>query len=320
MSEFILKTENVTKLYGKFKALDNFSCEIPQIDDAKGSITGLLGPNGAGKTTFIHSLLGVSNFDSGTINCLDYQLPADLLKIKDIIGYMPERETTIHRTSAMKYVTHFGRLAGLPKQDAVQRAFDVLHYVGLEEARYRNLNEYSTGMIQRVKLATALVHDPILLVLDEPTAGMDPPGREKMLNLISDLGKNHNKFIIMSTHLLPDVEKTSNYVILINQGQQIMQGDLKSILKRQGDKVNLRIIVDHSLDSFASLLEEANIKVIETSPEISCLVDSSDDAIYLEIFRIAKENKFNIRKLTPYNQSLEDVFLDTFLENKGEQA
>ncbi|MHA2362839.1 MAG: ABC transporter ATP-binding protein [Candidatus Hodarchaeales archaeon] len=308
MLNSILSAENVTKYYGKFPALNEFSFEIP--NGKKNRVTGLLGPNGAGKTTFIHALLGIHKFQAGIIQLLEYRLPDDLLSVKDLIGYMPERETRMHRTTAMRYVTHFGRLAGLPRQASIARAFDVLHYVGLEEARYRHLNEYSTGMLQRVKLATALVQDPLVLILDEPTAGMDPPGREKMLELISDLGHNHDKFIIMSTHLLPDVERTSDYVVVISQGKRVMQGDLKSILQRKGDRIPLRIQVSSSVKTFANILVDAGYNVTDVTTDITCLINSKDDNIYFNIFKLAKKQGLNIRTITPNRQTLEDVFLD----------
>ena len=158
MTEQFLTVENVTKNYGSFVALDKFSCEIPT------GVTGILGPNGAGKTTFIRSLLGIHPFQSGRIQFLNYELPRDLLTVKDMIGYQPEFKTLIHRVTAMKYVVHMCRLAGLPREAAKQRAFDTLHYVGLEEARYRPLETYSQGMLQKVKLAGG-----IKMVVSKPT-------------------------------------------------------------------------------------------------------------------------------------------------------
>lgn len=313
MSDSMLQADKIIKSYGNFRALDEFSFEIPL--GKNGRVTGLLGPNGAGKTTFIHSLLGIQNFQSGLITLniegKNYQLPDNLLKVKDFIGYMPEKETRMFRTTAMKYVTLFGQLAGLPKKDSKARAFDVLHYVGLEEARYRNMEEFSSGMLQRVKLATALVQDPEILILDEPTAGMDPPGREKMLNLISDLGHNHGKYIIMSTHLLPDVEKTSDYVVVISQGKQVMQGDLKSILERKEGVMPTRIQVSGSTKKFSKILADNGIEITNVSTtDITCLINSEDDDVYMNIFKLAKSQNLNIRQLTSQRLSLEDVFFD----------
>lgn len=302
----ILHATDVIKKYGDFAALDGFSCEIPQ------GITGLLGPNGAGKTTFIRSLLGLIPFEEGSVSVLDdqYHLPKDILTVKDLIGYMPEKETRMHRTNAMKYVSHFGRLAGLPYKVSRQRAFDVLHYVGLEEARYREMNTFSSGMLQRVKLATALVQDPAIIILDEPTAGMDPQGREQMLNLITDLGKKHEKNIIFSTHLLPDIEKTSNYAVVINRGRRVMQGDLQTLMTAQGKTITLRIQVSGNPLSFVKALGQEGLEARIEGPEVSFTAESVDDDLYRSMFRIARGIDMDIRKITPNKLRLEDVFID----------
>lgn len=309
MSEAFMTVEGVSKRYGDFYALNEFSCEFPP------GVTGLLGPNGAGKTTFIRCLLGILAFDGGHVKFKEWSLPDDLLKVKDLIGYQPEVDTQMHRTSAARYVTHFGRLAGLPRQAALQRSFDVLHYVGLEEARYRDLHTFSSGMLQRVKLATALVQDPELLVLDEPTAGMDPQGREQMLRLINDLGKNHSKQIIMSTHLLPDVEQTSDYVVVISQGARVIQGDLRTILERKGDTVQLSIRVSNEPLRFAKILANEGFEVIDARDAITCLINGQDDQAFLKIFKLAHQNGLDVRMVSPYRQRLEDVFLELVANN-----
>ena len=304
---FVLQAENVSKKFGNFKALDNFSCTIPD------GIIGLLGPNGAGKTTFIKSLLGLHPFESGNISILngEYNLPRDFLKVKDLIGYMPEKETKMNHLSAFKYVELFGRISGLPKSVIKQRTFDVLHYVGLEEARYRNMGTFSTGMIQRVKLATALVHDPEIIILDEPTAGLDPPGREQMLNLIGDLGQTHGKNIIMCTHLLPDVERLSDYVVVISQGKQVMQGDLHSLLSQKGESVTLRIQVSEKTKSYFDLLQNNGYEVkMEGKTEIHCYLRDKSQENYIIFFKLAKNLGINIRLLSTNRIRLEDIFLD----------
>ncbi|MFX0204828.1 MAG: ABC transporter ATP-binding protein [Candidatus Hodarchaeota archaeon] len=311
MNDQLLVVESMIKRYGKFLALNDFECEIPV------GVTGLLGPNGAGKTTFIRCLLGIIPFEGGNIRFLDYEIPGDHLKIKDMIGYQSELETKMHRTSAQRYVTHFGRMAGLPREAALQRAFDTLHYVGLEEARYRDMHTFSAGMLQRVKLATALVQDPLLIVLDEPTAGMDPQGRDQMLKLIHDLGHNQGKHILLCTHLLPDVEKTSNYVVVISHGQRITQGLLKQILERKSDQIPLVIRVGGNAKLFAEILRENNFEAEKDQDHITCHVDRNDDSTYLKIFKLAKKNGMDVRMMSPYRQTLEDVFLDLVVNNNS---
>lgn len=310
MSSTLLSVENMRKVYGKsFVALDNFSCEI------KTGVTGLLGPNGAGKTTFIRCLLGILSFDGGKIHFKDYTLPKDLLKVQDNFGYQPEIETRMLKTSAMSYVTHIGKMAGLPRKDALHRAHDVLYYVGLEEARYRDMNTFSSGMLQRVKLATALIQDPLLVILDEPTAGMDPQGRKQMLSLIYDLGHNHGKNIIMSTHLLPDVERTSDNVVVLSRGRTIKEGSLKSILSRKDGDIVLIIRISGDQNKFAKALRDQGLNIEIDRDEIHCIVNENGQKISKMIFKTAKKTEVNIRTMSPHRQSLEEVFLELVEED-----
>ncbi|MHA2104956.1 MAG: ABC transporter ATP-binding protein [Candidatus Hodarchaeales archaeon] len=305
MTDTLLSVENMTKTYGRsFVALDDFSCEIQK------GVTGLLGPNGAGKTTFIRCLLGILPFDKGAIRFNNYVLPHDLLKVQDHFGYQPETETRMLKTSAMSYVTHIGNMAGLPRKDALHRAFDVLHYVGLEEARYRDMNTFSSGMLQRVKLAAALVQDPMILILDEPTAGMDPQGRKQMLTLIHDLGHNHEKNIIMSTHLLPDVEQTSDHVVVLSRGRTIKQGSLQTILTRKDGDISLIIRISGESNNFVTHLKDQGLNIEIDRDEIHCVMDKDDQDIYKLIFKTARKTGVDIRTMSPYRQSLEDVFLE----------
>jgi len=305
MRDIILRTENLKKVYGTFVALDDFECEIPE------GVTGLLGPNGAGKTTFIRSLLGIHPIEHGRILFEDWELPRDIVKAKDYIGYQPELPTQINRISAMKYVAHMGRMSGLPREAAIQRGFDTLHYVGLEEARYREMQTFSQGMLQKVKLAAALVHDPLLLILDEPTAGCDPDSREAILSLIEDLGQNYGKNLLISTHLLPDIERTSNYVVVMSEGRRIMQGDISNVLARTGEQIryDIRTSGDHA--AFAEVLRKHGYHILDvTFTSISCMITSGEKLNTQEIFRLARQNEQNIRMLTPYRLTLEDVFVE----------
>lgn len=305
MSENLLVSENLTKNYGSFLALDNFSCEVPH------GVTGLLGPNGAGKTTFIRSILGIHPIQSGLIYFENWTLPKNITKARDYIGYQPEVPTRLKQTSAMRYVTHMCKMAGLPRNASIQRAFDTLHYVGLEEARYRNMETFSQGMLQKVKLATALVHDPILLILDEPTAGCDPVSREQILSLIDDLGKNYNMNILISTHLLPDVERTSNYVVVMSHGKNVIQGNLNAILKRTGETIKLDISVTGDHFQFSKILESNNYDILETTETlVSCLISENDTDKYSKVFELAKNQGMAVRMISPYRNSLEDVFLE----------
>src|SRR5215210_3880562 len=218
VSEPVVHLDAVTVIYGDNKALKNVSAKF-----AAGAV-GLLGPNGAGKSTMLKALLGFVKPDEGRMTVLGMNVAQQPLMIRARIGYMPESDAHIPGMNAVSFVAYCGQLAGLPAVDAMQRAHEVLYYVGLGEARYRNIETYSTGMKQRIKLAQALVHDPDLLFLDEPTNGMDPKGRDEMLDLIRDLGHNKNVNLILSSHLLPDVEYTCDRVVVMDKGRIAAQG------------------------------------------------------------------------------------------------
>src|SRR3954452_12443091 len=202
----VVQLDGVTVIYGKNRALKNVTATF-----ARGAV-GLLGPNGAGKSTMLKSLLGFVKPDEGRMSVLGINVADDPLKIRARIGYMPESDAHIPGMNAVSFVAYCGELAGLPAVDAMQRAHEVLYYVGLGEARYRNVETYSTGMKQRIKLAQALVHDPDLLFLDEPTNGMDPKGRDEMLALVHDLAHGKGVSVILCSHLLPDVEYCCDHV------------------------------------------------------------------------------------------------------------
>src|ERR1700737_1894474 len=197
----LFQLENVTKTYGPIRALDNLSVSVPT-----GAI-GLLGPNGSGKTTMIRTLLGLIPVDKG---------------VGEIVAYA-------------------GQLVGMSSKDAMQRAHEVLDYVGLGEARYRNVETYSTGMKQRIKLASAIVHDPRLLILDEPTNGMDPAGREEVLELASDLARNKGMSLLFSSHLLPDVESVCDYVVVLGGGRLLAEGKIRDLKKGHERCFELRL-------------------------------------------------------------------------------
>src|SRR5436190_264957 len=219
----LFQLTNVTKRYGSILALDNLTVEAPL-----GAI-GLLGPNGAGKTTLIRTLLGLIRVNQGTGKVLDLDIDRDALVIRQKIGFVPEDECLFPGTVGIEFVAYAGELGGMSHKDAMQRSHEVLDYVGLGEARYRATESYSTGMKQRLKLAAALVHDPQFLVMDEPTNGMDPPGREELIQLAQDLSRNKNISLLYSSHLLPDVEAVCDYVIVMGGGRVLTQGKINEL-------------------------------------------------------------------------------------------
>src|SRR5437870_13638617 len=205
--------DHISRWYGAQQALKDVTLSL-----GSGRI-GLLGPNGAGKSTLLKILLGLLPPSSGTGSVLGHALGQDGAALRRTIGYMSEADALVPGMRGADYVALAGELCGMPRKQALRRAHEVLTYLGLEDARYRKLEEYSTGMKQRLKLGQALVHDPAVLLLDEPTSGMDPAGREAMLRLLLSLGRDHGKSVLLCTHLLGDVERVCDTVVILHHGQ-----------------------------------------------------------------------------------------------------
>ena len=223
----LLRIEGLTKRYGSVTALDSLSIVVP---DGR---VGVVGANGAGKTTLFRILLGLARPTKGTVHVSGVSVADDPIKVRSRLGYMPEHDCLPLDQTAADVVATFGELSGLPARAARQRASDVLDLVGLDEARFRPIGGFSTGMRQRAKLAQALVGDPRLVLLDEPTAGLDPAGREEMLALVARLG-TFGISVLMSTHLLDDVQRVCDYVVMIDGGRLVVSGPTDSLLERTG--------------------------------------------------------------------------------------
>src|SRR5574338_922671 len=260
MDQPIVTLSNVTVTYGTNRALRDVSAAFHE------GAVGLLGPNGAGKSTMLKALLGFLKPDQGEMRVFGLNVAEKPLEIRARLGYMPKTDAHIPGMNAVTFVAYCGQLAGLPFSDAMQRAHEVLYYVGLGEARYRNVETYSTGLKQRIKLAQALVHDPDLLFLDEPTNGMDPKGRDEILELIRDLGHNKRVNLILSSHLLPDVEYTCDDVVVIDQGQVAAQGPIDELKGPAGRVFELRIKGD--LPSFLEVLRGSGMDCHSTDEDV----------------------------------------------------
>src|SRR5689334_8828805 len=249
-----VELQGVSVRYGRQLALREVTASFPE------GAVGLLGPNGAGKSTMIKALLGLVMPEAGRMEVLGLDVRASPLQIRSRIGYMPESDAHIPGMNAVTFVAYCGELSGLPRADAMQRAHEVLFYVGLGEARYRNLETYSTGMKQRIKLAQALVHDPDLLFLDEPTNGMDPKGRDEMLELVRDLGHNKGVNLILSSHLLPDVEYTCDHVVVMDKGRIATSGPIDALKQPRGRVFELRVKTSGDLNAFLTRLQAAGVE------------------------------------------------------------
>src|ERR1700736_2585088 len=256
----VVTLDNVTVSYGKRAALREVTTSF-----AAGAV-GLLGPNGAGKSTMIKALLGFIVPERGHLQVLGIDVADRPLEIRARVGYMPETDGHIPGMNAVSFVAYCGELAGLPRADAKQRAHEVLYYVGLGEARYRTVETYSTGMKQRIKLAQALVHDPDLLLLDEPTNGMDPKGREEMLALVRDLAHNKNISLILSSHVMPDVESVCATVVVMNRGHVVMRGPIATLKGPAGRMFEVRIKGNQA--AFVEALRSRSFDCRETDSDI----------------------------------------------------
>jgi ABC-2 type transport system ATP-binding protein len=298
-SSVVVRLQQVSVSYGRQRALNDVSVSFP------GGAVGLLGPNGAGKSTLLKALLGFVVPDQGEMRVLDLNVARAPLEIRGRLGYMPETDAHIPGMNAVSFVAYCGRLSGLPAADAMQRAHEVLFYVGLGEARYRNLETYSSGMKQRIKLAQALVHDPDLLFLDEPTNGMDPKGRDEMLDLIRDLAHGKGMNLILSSHLLPDVEYTCDHVVVLDKGRVVAQGPIQDLKGPGGRVYEFRIKGDHA--EFVEILRAAGMECRDTDEDVMrVFVPETEDGRAL--FVLAARHGVQVRHLRPSVPTLEDVF------------
>ncbi len=295
-----ISTENLSKRYNGLPALEGISLEIPE-----GSV-GLLGENGAGKTTFMKLLLGLLSPTSGSARVLGFDVASQGLELRRRVGYMPEDDCLPADQSAFDLVVRLGRLSGLPKEVALQRAHDVLHLVGLGEERYRPIGGYSVGMKQRVKLAQALVHDPKLVLLDEPTSGLDPQGRGEMLDLIGDVHKKMGISMLLSSHLLRDVERVCEYVVILRAGQVVTQGKLSELLGGLSEGLLVRVVGDQ--EAFVQGLRAEGLKVEAVGTRL--LVKADSDVVYDVILQQAVQTGVQLRYLERESRSLEELFWD----------
>jgi ABC-2 type transport system ATP-binding protein len=297
----ILELNGLTVTYGKKIAIRNMSLKL-----GEGAV-GLLGPNGAGKSTLLKTVLGFLTPSSGSGRLLDMDIGADPLAVRRQVGYMPESEGHIPGMNAVAFVAFTGELAGMGRIDAMARAHEVLSYVGLGEARYRSVDTYSTGMKQRIKLAQALIHDPKVLFLDEPTNGMDPAGRREMLDLVRDISQRKKISLVLCSHLLHDVEYACKEVVVLKEGTVVRAGNIEELKAHRRRVYTVRGKGDAS--TFRQVLESRGGTVNEDRDKLLRVeLQEGEDA--RTIFEAASQNGFQVRHLTRQRMTLEDVFLD----------
>ncbi len=295
----IVEVENVTIRYGRLTALDGATASFPD------GAVGLLGPNGAGKTSLLKVLLGFLTPPTGRARVLGIDVAERPLDVRQAVGYMPEVDCHIPGLNAVQLCSYAGELCGMPKVEAIQRAHEALYYANLGEARYRPVETYSTGMKQRAKLAQALVHGPRIVFLDEPTNGLDPKGRIEMLDLIRDLSRRKGVNVILSSHLLKDVEETCGSVVMLFKGKVVRQGTIADLKKAAPDLYEVRVKGDG--ETFTKAIEGrgAACKPLNDGLiEVSLLNGAGSEAL----FRAAVDSGVQIRHLARRAPTLEDVF------------
>lgn len=300
MTDVVVEASDVVVQFGTTRALDGFSCAL------KRGTTGVLGPNGAGKSTFLKVLLGLVVPNAGSVVTLGVDARSGPV-VRKRVGFMPERDCHIPGLSALETVALCGELAGLDTALAFRRAHETLTYVALGEVRYRPVDGFSTGLRQRVKLAAALVHDPDLLVLDEPTNGLDPAGREEFLELVRRVARE-GVSVLLSTHLLPDVEATCSDAIVVGRGRALRHGTVADL--KRGSDATRRVEVDGDYGGFVAALK-ARGATLTVDPLAGFLLvglpQGADNAL---ILAAASESRTGIRRLSRADRSLEEVFLE----------
>jgi ABC-2 type transport system ATP-binding protein len=294
--EVLLAAQNLTKKYGNVVALNDASFTISD------GITGILGENGAGKSTAIKIFLGLLRPTSGTATVLGQDAALNL-SVRARVGYMPEHDCLPSQVSAAEFLTHMAELSGLPPSAARTRAADTLRHTGLFEERYRAIGGYSTGMKQRVKLGQALVHDPAFVFLDEPTAGLDPVGREEMLTLIR---KTHREFgisVLLSSHLMADVERTCDRIIVLQNGRLVHSGEVDHFTK---ETETVFIEVDTNRDRLIAALERRGIAVTPDGGGLT--IEGPDESVYDQVRDALVEAEAPLRRMAPRRRALTELF------------
>ena len=292
----LLEAKSLTKHYGRIIALDSVDFEVQE------GITGLLGPNGAGKSTAIKLFLGLLKPTSGSAEVLS-ELPYESVDIRARLGYMPEHDCLPTAITASEFLTHMVQVSGIPPSQARTRAADILRHVGLEEERYCPIGQYSTGMKQRVKLAQSLAHDPVIVLLDEPTAGLDPSGREDMLRLIRRTGHEFGISIILSSHLMGDVESTCDRIIVLEGGHVTEQGAVSQFTQ---ETETVLIDVDGNREELITALAARGVTAVSDGVSLAVELDSEEQ--YDAIRDALVETNARLRRMSPRRHQLTDIF------------
>jgi ABC-2 type transport system ATP-binding protein len=295
----VIELQGLSVRFGKRDILKDLTCSL------RGRAIGLLGPNGAGKSTLINTLLGFYKPSAGSARVLGSDIQSDTRRIRSLVGYMPENDAFISKMSAVSFVQMMAELSGLPPAAALERAHEALFQVGLAEARYRELGTYSLGMKQLAKLAQAIAHGPKLLILDEPTNGLDPSARQRMVRMIRDIRDSKQLQIVLCSHLLRDVEDTCEEVLILNQGRVAHYSNLEE--ERKANKRFLELETYGANGDFTEAIEKLGCECAVTANRIKMIM--ADGVEIRDIYKIAAERDVRIRRLNFRRDTLEDIFL-----------
>jgi ABC-2 type transport system ATP-binding protein len=295
----VIELQGLSVRFGSREILKNLVCSL------RGRAIGLLGPNGAGKSTLINTLLGFYRPSSGSARVLGHDIRTGTRNIRRLVGYMPENDALIAKMSAVSFVQMMAELSGLPPAAALERAHEALFCVGLAEARYRELGTYSQGMKQLAKLAQAIAHGPKLLILDEPTNGLDPSARQRMIRMIRDIRDSKQLQIVLCSHLLRDVEDTCEEVLILNQGRIAHYSNLEE--ERKANKRFLELELYNANGDFTEAVEKLGCECATTANRLKMIL--ADGVEIRDIYRLAAERNVRIRRLNFRRDTLEDIFL-----------
>ena len=296
----VIELDNLRVTFGKREILHNIKGEL------RGRCIGLLGPNGAGKTTLIHSLLGFHAPSDGTARIFGKDIRTEAKAIRTVIGYMPERDAFIANLTCVHFVRLMAELSGLPSEAALERAHEALFYVGLGEARYRQLGTYSLGMKQLAKLAQAIVHGPQLIFLDEPTNGLDPPARNRMLELIREVRDSGKASIVLSSHLLHDVEECCDEILILKDGHIAANCNLEE--ERRANNQFVELETRNGTQAFVDAVGRLGCEYAEAGFQRLKIVMTNGMEVR-DLYKIAAEQNVQIRRLNYKRDSLEDIFM-----------
>lgn len=298
----IVELAGVTHRYGRHQALSGVDLNL------RGGTIGLIGQNGAGKSTLLKILMGLIRPTQGVGKVLGHSIRGSGRILRRRVGFMPEADAFLPGVRGVTMVALAGQLSGMPRLQADRRAHEVLSHLGLEDVRYRLADEYSFGMRQRLKLACALVHDPELLLLDEPTAGLDPQGRDEMLSLLGAIARRHGKSLIVSTHLLGDIERICDEVVIVDRGRILGVGAIESMRERWRDRFRLRWLAGPGEAKWMEQLLLAGVHILGRPEAETAVVDVPAEWTAARFFTLARENRVVLSDVVPVTEDLDDLY------------